>query len=117
MSDPAGVPYGIIDPDYAAVYTKARCTAWQYGFACVMHGSFTRDLDLLLVPWADHCFAEPEHIVNLIADRCDLNVIKGSSPKPHGRLAFTLTFKGFGDPRFVDISVMPTIKAEIKEAT
>lgn len=43
----------IADPDYARIFTQARILAWQYGYACLAHGSFTRDLDLLLVPWAD----------------------------------------------------------------
>jgi len=32
--------------------------------------------------------------------------------QPHGRLAWTLTFKRFGDPRFVDLSVMPRMTLE-----
>lgn len=100
-----GVSYGIIDPDYARIFTKVRCIAWQYGYAAMMHGSFTRDLDILLVPWAEHCSAEPEHMINLIADRCDLMIVGKPTSKPWGRTAFTLQFKEFGDPRFIDISV------------
>ena len=59
--------YGIIDPDYARVYTQARIIAWQYGYACVMHGSFTRDLDLLLVPWTEQARDNHDQLLKLIA--------------------------------------------------
>ena len=110
------VAYGIIDPDYARVFTVARCIAWSEGYALMMHGSFTRDLDLLAVPWADRA-TEPDHLVRRIeAALDDLQILpkargdeNQASAKPHGRLAWTLTFKAFGDPRFIDLSVMPRL--------
>lgn len=107
-------PYGIIDPDYARVFTIARCIAWSEGYAMMMHGSFTRDLDLLAVPWTERA-TDPEHLVRrIVGNLDDLDLLvkepkaqSQASEKPHGRLAWTLTFKAFGDPRFVDLSVMP----------
>lgn len=96
----------ISDPDYARVFTKARCLAWSEGYALTLHGTATRDLDLLACPWLGHA-CEPDHLVNRIADACDLQITVPASPKPHGRLAYTLMFKEFGDPRFVDVSIMP----------
>lgn len=104
--------YGIIDPDYARVFTIARCLAWSEGYSLAMQGSFTRDLDLLAVPWtAAAC--EPEHLARRIEDAADLKsiVTPTAGEKPHGRLAWTLSFKGFGDPRFVDLSIMPRLAA------
>ena len=102
-----GAPYGIIDPDYARIFTKARVLAWSEGYALMMHGSFTRDLDLLAVPWTDRA-SEPEHLIQRIAAATKLKIIdKAPSEKPHGRLAWTLIFPAFGDPRFVDLSAMP----------
>lgn len=106
--------YGIIDPDYARVFTVARCIAWSEGYALTMHGSFTRDLDLLAVPWTEKA-TEPEHLVSrIVSNLDDLDLLvkdpkakSQATQKPHGRLAWTLTFKAFGDPRFVDLSVMP----------
>lgn len=96
----------IDDPDYARVFTKARCLAWSEGYALALHGSATRDLDLLACPWTnDAC--EPDHLVNRIVDACELYLTVPASAKPHGRLAYTLMFKGFGDPRFIDVSIMP----------
>ena len=96
--------FGIIDPDYARVFTQARIIAWQYGYACVAHGSFTRDLDLLLVPWADRHVPEAGGVVNRIADVCGLKVQGPPSDKPHGRKAWSLLLPGFGEVRWVDVS-------------
>lgn len=104
--------YGIIDPDYARVFTKARCIAWQYGYAVLMNGSFTRDLDLLLVPWTDQASRSisPQYLIQRICSTCQLRE-NGHPPtsKPHGRTAYTLLFNEFGDPRFIDISFIPAI--------
>jgi hypothetical protein len=100
-----GSAYGIIDPDYARVFTHARIIAWQFGYACLAHGSFTRDLDLLLVPWTENaCAGTIEGIVRRIADVAGLTLQGEPSDKPHGRKAWTLLFPGFNDPRWVDVS-------------
>jgi len=108
---PAGAPFGIIDPDYARIFTKARILAWQYGYALVMHGSFTRDLDLLLVPWEDRAGSSSvQPIINMLAEDCSLRIQDGSpSDKPHGRKCWTLLLPGFTERRWVDLSVMPTV--------
>jgi hypothetical protein len=97
--------FGIIDPDYARVFTQARIVAWQHGYACLAHGSFTRDLDLLLVPWQSYAHKEIQALVNHMASSAGLKVNGPPSNKPHGRKAWTLLFSAFGDPRWVDVSV------------
>jgi hypothetical protein len=100
--------FGVIDPDYARVLTMARSLAWQYGYSCAAQGSFTRDLDLLLTPWTETAWAEGlSTIVALLADAAGLRVLGEPTQKPHGRMAWTLVFPGFGDPRFVDVSGFP----------
>lgn len=99
----------IADPDYARVYTQVRCVAHMYGYAALVHGSFTRDLDILMVPWTPESSAKPEHLIALICDRCGLED-SGHEPslKAHGRLVYTLLFAGNRkDPRFIDIGFMP----------
>ena len=99
--------YGIIDPDYARVFTMARVLAWQEGYAVVMHGSFTRDLDLVAVPWTEAA-CEPEHLIRRVTEAARLaNITPEPGKKPHGRLVWTLTFDKFADPRFIDFSIMP----------
>lgn len=112
-------PYGIIDPDYARVYTQARIIAWQYGYACLLHGSFTRDLDLLMAPWTEQARGNGEQILKLIAQACNLRFKDGEedilkskadwSDKPHGRKSCSLYFPRFGDRRWIDISFVPTL--------
>jgi hypothetical protein len=99
-----------IDPDYGRIYTMARIIAWQYGWAAILHGSMTRDLDILLVPWEPRAYiADGELIVKRIADAAGLKVSGAPSIKPHGRKAMTLLFQGSSDPRWVDISYMPPV--------
>jgi hypothetical protein len=106
----SGAIYGIIDPDYGRVYTIARKLAWDEGYAIGLHGSFTRDLDLIAVPWTDNP-CEPEHLVARILDATGLHSLPSNpGKKPHGRLVWTLLFKAFNDPRFVDLSIMPTMR-------
>lgn len=107
VAAPTSPAYGIIDPDYARLYTIIRATAWQYGYAIGMHGSFTRDLDLIAVPWADHV-CEPEKLIQVLVGRTGLKG-QASNPgtKPHGRKVWTLLLPEFGDPRWVDLSIVP----------
>ena len=104
---PDGPAYGIIDPDYARIFTIARKLAWDEGYALAMHGSFTRDLDLIAVPWTEKA-CDPEHLVKQIEAATGTKQ-NGHPPgdKPHGRRAWTLLLPAFGDPRFVDLSIMP----------
>lgn len=102
----------ILDPDYARIFTKARIIAWQYGFACLAHGSFTRDLDLLLVPWEERAVADVEGVVRRIAGGAGLTVNGPPSDKPHGRRAWTLLLPGFSEVRWVDVSAfVPSVAA------
>lgn len=113
--------YGIVDPDYARVFTQARCIAWQYGYACVMQGSFTRDLDLLMVPWTEQAKDNREQLLKLIAMACDLRFSDGKedviqskldfTQQPHGRTSCSLHFPKFGDRRWIDVSFFPAQKA------
>ena len=120
-----GQPYGIVDPDYARVYTQARIIAWQYGYSCLMHGSFTRDLDLLLVPWEESSTNNHDQLIKLIADSCDLRFSDGKenpiyskvdwTNKPHGRKSCSLFFKGHSDRRWIDIAVL-SVKPRLEDA-
>lgn len=103
--EPLQQAVGIIDPDYARIYTQARIVAWQHGYACLAHGSFTRDLDLLLVPWTDRAgSATLDHIIKHIARATSTTVNGPPKDKPHGRKAWTLLLSTGPDPRWVDLS-------------
>lgn len=104
--------YGVIDPDYARAFTMIRSLAWSEGYAITLHGSFTRDLDLVAIPWAERVCA-PEHLVRRIADATGLKS-HASNPgiKPHGRKVWTLNFPKGNDPRWVDLSFVPSTASE-----
>lgn len=111
---PDGLPWGIIDPDYARIYTQARIIAWQFGFGLMMHGSFTRDLDRLLVPWEARATNKMAVVtVERIANVAGLTINGEPGVKPHGRTAYTLLLPGFSEPRWVDLSVMPSFEVPL----
>lgn len=101
-----GLPFGIIDPDYAKAYTIIRIVGWQFGYAVCLHGSFTRDLDLVAVPWREGVIGA-ERLVGQIEYRTGLKRQGEPGAKPYGRQAWTLLFPGFEDPRWVDLSILP----------
>lgn len=96
----------IHDPDYAVAYTKARIAAWQFGWAITLHGSFTRDLDLVAIPWTDRA-CDVERLIAAIEYRTGLKRQGPPSDKPHGRKAVSLLFPDAEDCRWVDLSIMP----------
>lgn len=94
------------DADYGRIFTQARIIAWQYGFALVTHGSRTRDLDVLMVPWEARAYDKiVPAVVNRIAEVTGTTVKGEPSDKPHGRKAYTLFLPDM--VRWVDLSVMP----------
>lgn len=107
----------ILDPDYARIFTQARVIAWSYGYTCAAIGSYTRDLDLLLVPWTERASGNHDQLLKLIAQSCGLRFRDGqedvllSKPewtdKPHGRKACSLFFPDPYDRRWVDIGIIP----------
>lgn len=106
-SNPNGQVYGIIDPDYGRIYTMVRKLAWEEGYAIGLHGSFTRDLDMIAVPWAEWTPCTPEKLIARICQATGLREQHGNPGiKPHGRKVWTLLFPEFGDPRFIDLSVV-----------
>lgn len=108
----AGLPFGIIDPDYARYYTLIRTTAWQCGYAIGLHGSFTRDLDLIAVPWTAQAIP-PDLLIKQIEYRTDLRRQEPEGrQKPHGRMCWSLLLPGFTDPRWVDLSVIPLLASQ-----
>lgn len=75
------------------------------GWGIAVHGSMCRDLDLLAVPWTDEAIPANE----LIAKLCkmtdgELQQETAGTEKPHGRKAYTITFKGAW--HFIDLSIV-----------
>lgn len=106
------IPYVIADPDYARAFSIARGVAWQYGWAALPHGSFTRDLDVCFVPWEDRNRGVS---VDVLFARMTEALEYGWQPlgdkptaKPAGRLATSYVSRlGWGDTRWLDLSAFP----------
>ena len=99
---------GELPADVAAAINQkgaSKAIAGGYGGGGMGRNLVARDLDLLLVPWADRHVPEAGGVVGRIADVCGLKVQAGSpSDKPHGRRAWSLLLPGFTEVRWVDVS-------------
>lgn len=106
----------MIAPWYMMTYAKLERIAVRHGWCLTLHGSMSRDLDLVLIPWTDD--AEPEEVVLEAIQK----FVYGSrywrknkkqsklhaTKKPHGRKAYVITIGIEG--QYLDISIMPRIK-------
>lgn len=96
-------------PAYAALFPILSEIAQAHGYALTIHGSVSRDLDLVAIPWVDGA-SDPKVLVHEIAKRCHLiydrfgTGIEGPEQKPHGRLAWFLIL---GCGAGIDLSVLP----------
>lgn len=89
-----------------------RLAARGLGYAITVHGSLSRDIDLVAIPWTESAH-EPElliqHIRGIIAGIAGRCCVTPNSPteKPHGRKAYTFIHMGEAE---IDLSVMPLAK-------
>lgn len=101
---------------YSQILPRIRAAAKELGYAVGIHGTMTRDLDLMAVPWIDEA-ADPHALVQIIADTVGGYVIgDGTSERgyvcdnpteqPHGRMSWNICW---GGSVFIDLSVMPRI--------
>jgi hypothetical protein len=103
-------------PMFVHLYPRMAERARSLGYALAVHGSLGRDYDLIAVPWIEE--AQPaEALVDALAEACDgwspewakaedePEPVKMPRPRPHGRRAWLIYFKGASD--YVDLSVMP----------
>jgi hypothetical protein len=104
--------YGVFDPDYARFFTKARIVAAEEGYALSVHGSFSRDMDMIAVPWT--AYASHRTPMNLAAQVEYRTGWKLQSKEPtereHGRLVWSFLAPETEDPRWIDFSVIPPNK-------
>ena len=103
----------MIAPWYVMAYTKLDRIAWRHGYALALHGSMSRDLDLIAIPWTDDA-DPPEKLLKAF-----INFVKGKSKvsikyyvsevteKPHGRKAYSIPIGH--DGHYLDVSIMPRL--------
>lgn len=104
--------YGVMDPDYARFLSMARCIAKAEGYALTVHGSFSRDLDVVVIPWIEKPNSTPSQLAHQIAGRTGLTLHPEMQIREHGRMTWTMHFKAFGDPRYIDFSATPILSIE-----
>src|SRR5688572_11260764 len=91
---------------YAAIYPMLVAIAKRHGYALAIHGTVTRDFDLVAIPWVENA-SEPVVLIKAFKratravttheefDRIgkpDCN----PTEKPHGRVAYCLHFTNHG---------------------
>lgn len=99
---------------YAQILPRIRTAAKGLGYAIAIHGTMSRDLDLLAVPWVQDA-KEPIELVNAVADAVSGYIIgdrtdergyvsQHPTEQAHGRLSWNICW---GGKPFIDLSVMP----------
>ena len=93
---------------YAAIWEDIRQAAWECGWAVALHGSLSRDMDIMAMPWVEDCTDE-EVMIKTIIERCFGDSIisqcglKIDRSKPHGRVCYLIPI--YNDV-YLDISIM-----------
>lgn len=82
--------------------------AHEYGYALAIHGSMSRDFDLIAVPWLEGAYTATN-----LADAIRMHVggiFTSGDPrtKPHGRLAWAIHIGA--NELYLDLSVMPRLR-------
>lgn len=96
-------------PAYACFYPDLAEIARAHGYALSIHGSLSRDFDLVCIPWTIDP-ADPEKVVEAICTKFAITKVDGLVPQNHGRLCQTLSVM-FGEC-FLDLSFMPRVPRE-----
>ncbi len=93
-----------------------RLAARGCGYTLTIHGSLSRDIDMVAIPWVNGVSEGIllDRLLGVLAGICGRAVKSGDpSNKPHGRIAYTIYLGGSNTP-YLDLSIMPTIKEEPK---
>lgn len=102
---------------YVALYPMLQQIAKDHGYALAVHGSVHRDFDLVAIPWIEEA-SDPLALIQAMKEATatvftheDFDHIepdKNGSPKPHGRVAYSLHTTNHGMyGGYLDVSVMP----------
>lgn len=101
-------------PAYVGLFPILAEVAQQHGYALAVHGSVSRDFDLVAIPWADQV-ASAEALIRAIAERMSYTMDTAITvdrlfkepyceTKPHGRRSWAIPLDCGA---VIDISVMP----------
>lgn len=93
-----------------------RAIAREHGYALTSHGSFSRDIDLVAIPWTEEAVPAEQLAEAIRIKAAEVVGLAFIAPheehelprhKPHGRLCWS--FHLGGGP-YIDLSVMPRDK-------
>ncbi len=104
---------------YAVLYAAMREAARLHGYALALHGSLTKDLDVIAVPWTSTAVDEETLVRALVeaaggrvqadgrwdAEAQDWRSAPPRTAKEHGRAAWVIFLGSNGG--YIDLSVMP----------
>lgn len=96
-------------PVYCAHYPELAEIARKHGYAMAVHGSMSRDFDLICIPWV-YAPSNPQAVIDEIVITYATTASANPERKPHGRIAYSVCF-GFGE-FFADLSFMPVIHGD-----
>ena len=91
---------------YAAMLNGAREMAAHHGYALAIHGSMSKDFDIIAIPWTETC-SQPNILIAALSFTLHHlvdGVAVGPEFKPHGRLAYAIPM---GNGAVLDVSVIP----------
>lgn len=102
---------------YALCYYELKEIAARCGYNLVLHGSLSRDMDLIAIPWVE-AVTHVDTMIKLLADYLGGSIMEQSEKSkhcfPHGRMSYIINLNrtrdkdGNDKQYYLDISVMPT---------
>lgn len=101
-------------PAYVGLFPILSELAQEYGYALTVHGSVSRDFDLVAIPWTESA-VDPRYLVESIITRIRENslfpmsieeIMGGVEMKPHRRVAYTIPIDAGAA---IDLSVVCSI--------
>ena len=99
---------------YAGFIYRITEVARGLGYAAAMHGSLTKDLDVLCVPWVEDA-KTPIRLVAAIAIACGARLLDNATRRPHGRTSYTLILDEYNS--YLDVSVVSPRRTRTKAGT
>jgi hypothetical protein len=93
----------------AQLIEPLRAKARELGYALAVHGSLSRDIDLVAAPWTETSVSADALVDALAIVAGGWREGEGAGLKPHGRTAFVIHL---GGGPYLDVSVMPRLDDE-----
>lgn len=105
---------------YLSILPTVRDVARKSGYAIGVHGSMTRDFDLMAMPWTKKAVSPATLAVRIEKAVCEYErgmayhwraVRRNTGKKPHGRIAVSIYI---GTYAYIDLSIMPRLKRGVE---